>query len=84
MKTIDGQEIIMVKTRKLSKEEFAGIIKTQIDRCIDNEAYLGALTIIYAFMDYMAGDGTTASWMDKYMPARNPESIKPMVRVSRG
>lgn len=66
---------IGIRHRKLSKAEFASLIQRQIDRCMKNDAGLGALTIIFSTMDFMSGDGKVSDWIKLYMPPMENDLI---------
>lgn len=72
----DDAQIMGIPHRRLSKAEFVSLVDGQIERCMENEAALGALTIVYAFMEFMSGEGRVSDWIDTYMPLELHELIK--------
>lgn len=53
---------------RISKEHFANMIEDQINKCLNSEAPLGALAIIYCAIDCMSGENKVSDWIDKYLP----------------
>ena len=60
--------VMGIKNRRISKQELASVIQRQVERCIEQDAALGALTIVFSMMDFMSGDGKVSDWIDAFMP----------------
>ena len=61
MGCIDEVQIASVPHKRISKAEFVSLIDGQLEKCMDNEAALGALTIVYSFVElrFKAACGVT-------------------------
>ncbi len=68
-----------VIVEKISKETFAQMMIDEIDRCMGAQAFLAVLTTMFAFMEYMTGDGQLSDWIDKYMSL--PDSDMEVLKV---
>ena len=67
LNTDDGEKRIAVC--RISKEHFANMVEDQVNKCLNSDAPLGALSIIYCAIDCMSGKDKVSAWIDKYLPS---------------